>query len=257
MALQFAADNDGSVPGAAYVHGEMVELADDLRRSAPHLSRFYATATPYYMTKDIQRLLLAALPTFPRDAITAPAPPPTPSGFMWLEWKLRIPQGVTRALGWETVGEGIRLIPFGFYKDVRDGVGTVLASGDRLIADGEADDELLFLVSAWEFMSQRLAAQTDVRSVSPSRAVRRRLSIPLPEPPLVRVIQLRARDASNEAYGHGDREYHQRWIVRGHWRQQWYPSLNSNRPKWIAPYVKGPANAPLKVPPVNVFAVAR
>jgi hypothetical protein len=254
--MEFAKDNGGAVAGAAYVHVEMLATADDLRRTAPRLSRFYATATPYYMTKDIQRLLLAALPTFPREAINNPAPPPTPSGFMWLEWKLGIPQGVTRALGWETVEEGIRFLPFGFYDEHR-GAKTVVMGGDRPLLEGDADDEILFLVSAWEFMGQRLAAQSLQRSVGLNRAERRRLGIPIPDPPLVRVIQLRARDASNEAYGHGDREYHQRWIVRGHWRQQWYPSLNSNRPKWIAPYVKGPADAPLKVPPINVFAVAR
>jgi hypothetical protein len=253
MTLEFAADNDGSVPGAAYVHGEMVEVADDLRRTAPKLSRFYTTATPYYMTKDIQRLLLAALPTFPEDSYPNP---PSPTGFMWLEWKFRVSEGVTRGLGWEHTGDEILFTPFGFYREAKGK--TIVLGADRLVdPEGNAAEELRFLLSAWEFMGQRLAAETHVRSASLTRAVRRRLSIPVPEPPLIRVIQLRARDASNEAYGHGDREYHQRWIVRGHWRQQWYPSMNENRPKWIAPYVKGPADAPLKVPPVNVFAVAR
>jgi hypothetical protein len=34
-------------------------------------------------------------------------------------------------------------------------------------------------------------------------------------------------------------------VVRGHWRNQWYPSLNARRPLWIAPYLKGPDDAPL------------
>jgi hypothetical protein len=33
--------------------------------------------------------------------------------------------------------------------------------------------------------------------------------------------------------------------VRGHWRNHWYPSLGDDRPMWIAPYLKGPADAPL------------
>jgi len=37
------------------------------------------------------------------------------------------------------------------------------------------------------------------------------------------------------------------WIVHGHWRNQWYPSLNTHRQIWISPYVKGPEDKPLIV----------
>jgi hypothetical protein len=33
--------------------------------------------------------------------------------------------------------------------------------------------------------------------------------------------------------------------VRGHWRQQWYPSIQDHRPVWIAPHRKGPEDAPM------------
>jgi hypothetical protein len=36
-----------------------------------------------------------------------------------------------------------------------------------------------------------------------------------------------------------------RFIVRGHWRNQWYPSEGRNKPIWIMPYVKGPDGAPV------------
>jgi hypothetical protein len=29
------------------------------------------------------------------------------------------------------------------------------------------------------------------------------------------------------------------WLVRGHWRNQWYPSLKKNKPLWVDPYWKG------------------
>lgn len=47
-------------------------------------------------------------------------------------------------------------------------------------------------------------------------------------------------------------EYRFQWIVRGHWRNQYYPSLGpkedpqSHRQIWINPYMKGPEDKPIK-----------
>lgn len=41
------------------------------------------------------------------------------------------------------------------------------------------------------------------------------------------------------------REYSHRWVVRGHWRRQWYPSQNRHVPIWITDYVAGPAEKPI------------
>lgn len=49
-------------------------------------------------------------------------------------------------------------------------------------------------------------------------------------------------------------EWHHRWIVRGHHRAQWYPSLQAHKLIWVAPYVKGPDGAPMKE---SVYRVAR
>lgn len=51
-------------------------------------------------------------------------------------------------------------------------------------------------------------------------------------------------------------EWSCQWLVRGHWRQQFYSSDNKHSPRWIAPYVKGPEDKPLK-PSSTVFAVTR
>lgn len=37
--------------------------------------------------------------------------------------------------------------------------------------------------------------------------------------------------------------------VRGHWRNQWYPSIEEHRQVWIAPYIKGPEDAPFVTRP--------
>ena len=47
--------------------------------------------------------------------------------------------------------------------------------------------------------------------------------------------------------GRSGREYRQRWIVRGHWRQQAYgPKKSKRRATWIPSHIKGPEGAPLK-----------
>jgi hypothetical protein len=42
-----------------------------------------------------------------------------------------------------------------------------------------------------------------------------------------------------------DVEWKHRWIVRGHNRAQWYPSEEAHHVIYIAPYLKGPEDAPL------------
>ena len=45
------------------------------------------------------------------------------------------------------------------------------------------------------------------------------------------------------------RDWSHRWLVSGHWRNQWYPSEGVRRPIWIDAFVKGPSDAPLLVRP--------
>lgn len=65
--------------------------------------------------------------------------------------------------------------------------------------------------------------------------------------------------------GSGDREYHVRWMVQGHWRhidggKEMCTCLqhrdNPQAATWIAPYVKGPAGAPWKGRPIHVAGAA-
>lgn len=93
---------------------------------------------------------------------------------------------------------------------------------------------------AWLLMQQRVAT---IVEQSPDRAAMRRLARLGHAAEPVRVISLRQLEHHG---GPGtDREYHHRWVVRGHWRNQWYASQERNVPIWISPYVKGPDGAPL------------
>lgn len=113
---------------------------------------------------------------------------------------------------------------------------------ERLIRDRYTVSTTAFLLlrSALLLMQQPLALVEDAQY---DRAARRRMQKLGQDPPRVRVISLR-RSATGSSDGESDREYHHRWIVKGHWRKQWYPSREVHRPVWIAPHVKGPDDKP-------------
>lgn len=63
----------------------------------------------------------------------------------------------------------------------------------------------------------------------------------------VTIVRLRYAKQESGADGAAlSREYHHRWMVRGHWRKQWYPSRGAHVPIWISPHIKGPEGAPVK-----------
>jgi hypothetical protein len=111
-----------------------------------------------------------------------------------------------------------------------------------------------YFARALTFMRERILVAP---KEAVDRATRKRVAA-LRSDPVVRVVKLRRMYASSETQAHPDaREWACQWIVRGHWRQQWYPKLGRHQPKWITPYVKGPEDRPLKQPRATVFAVVR
>lgn len=103
------------------------------------------------------------------------------------------------------------------------------------------DTAVRVIRAVWSLMQQPLADQHDL---DPDRATRKRLRRSGQDPAPVRVIELR-RPRSGGRSESEPGNYHHQWIVRGHWRQHWYPKRQVHRPVWIAPHVKGPEGAPL------------
>lgn len=112
------------------------------------------------------------------------------------------------------------------------------------------------LVVTWLLMGQTLVREEHVHA--PKSAVKR---IGRLDPNLltsVRYVQLRHRSLLPEQTGSVEgagRAYQNRWIVSGHWRNQWYPSRQDHRPIWIDSHFKGPDGAPILDPDklVNVL----
>lgn len=59
----------------------------------------------------------------------------------------------------------------------------------------------------------------------------------------VRFVAMRKSETRGISEG---RVFSSRWLVRGHLRNQWYPSMSSHKLIWVPPYVKGPDGAPMR-----------
>jgi hypothetical protein len=118
-----------------------------------------------------------------------------------------------------------------------------------------------FVASCLSFMEQRITIPV---SRPTSRATRRRLERkhdgfqPAAE---VQVIELRRRERYHQEHadqgGREPPEWHVQWLVSGHWRRHWYPRAKAHKPRYIAPYIKGPQDKPLKTPTSQLFVVKR
>jgi hypothetical protein len=131
---------------------------------------------------------------------------------------------------------------------------TVAELEDHSKSAGRQEQAERALIVTWLLMGQTLATGEDVNASKASAKGIRRI-----DPGLltsVRYVQLRHASSGEQVRGEGPgRGYRHRWVVRGHWRNHWYPSRQENRPIWIEHHVKGPDGAPLLDPDklVNVL----
>lgn len=147
-----------------------------------------------------------------------------------------------------------------YYATVSDlGVWFVDNPLEKLEAQAGTSYPWRFMAALFLFMNDRILTTT-VRPASRSmqRRIARAKNIDIDAAPTAKIIELRKREyVQGETREAADREYTCQWIVRGHWRNQWYASQGIHQPKWIVPHVKGPTDKPLKAPTQNVFAVVR
>jgi hypothetical protein len=109
-----------------------------------------------------------------------------------------------------------------------------------------------WVLAAAALLKQRILVTTQQFATRGERKRLDRLSLATS----VMTIQLRATEHTPSTSSGDVIEWSHRWIVRGHWRQQWYPSDKEHRVLWIPPYIKGPDDRPLQVRPA-VYAVSR
>jgi hypothetical protein len=141
-----------------------------------------------------------------------------------------------------------------FSAEITDPLHLPNPDGDRTFED-EVRAIYRWICSASMFVEQRIAENGDVRV---GKHVARRAD-KLHVPPTCSVVQMRRLDRRhvNAAESEAAVDWQCQWLVRGHWRQQFYPSANRHVPRWVAPYIKGPVDKPMRTPKPTVFVVRR
>lgn len=118
----------------------------------------------------------------------------------------------------------------------------------RAVAEGKevvgGTNVARLVLAAWMLMQQTLVSTTEAPLDRAHRKMAKRMGIPA----RVTVVMLRRHEGTRRE-GETYVEWSHRWIVRGHWRwQACGPGRLERRRIWIAPFVKGPDDAPLIVP---------
>lgn len=101
------------------------------------------------------------------------------------------------------------------------------------------------LLATWTLMQQSLTVSE--RSTGDRAERRRSARAGLPSDVLIVRLRRRSVDHYGPEEPEGSVAWSHRWLVGGHWRNQWLPSRAAHRLQWIAGYVKGPASKPLVV----------
>lgn len=200
-------------------------------------------ATTYFVSEEMGRFLLHAHEDLPPHAV-AVDDIPVPTGFVYFAEPLEFDTLAIRVLHWHlyekieppTVDmaafcEGEQRLPY-------PALMKVWPTGQP------ANSTLAQLLQAFWILSGQRIAKADSRPVerhSRKRAERAGFSIPEDG---IRVVTLR-RPETGPTPASGLVDWSHRWIVSGHWRNQWYPSQEEHRPKWIDAYEKGPDDKPL------------
>jgi len=170
----------------------------------------------------------------------------------------RRPRGVPAITTWLRLGWTLERVQEEIQRGGAAREGTATAYPPSYVAVSDAFHR--FLGSCLSFLEQRITLPV---SRPASRVSRRRIERQhdsyRPQQQ-IQVIELRQRqrDAEQDGESRGSTtDWHCQWIVSGHWRRQYYAASNAHKPRYIAPYVKGPADKPLKAPAGQVFVVKR
>lgn len=240
-----------------------------------------AAADPYYWSAEMCELLESVSASMPRWTLRQEALP-TDFGFCWFARPLALPGIDAQVLAttwglWKPSGLDDSLrenLIVGAYTNRPDGKPGIVPMmsfawrpGDSMDVEdldvGPATAQMeranrrvfQYIAAAFALIEQRILVTSQER---PDRAARRRIAkAGETKDPLIHVVQLRRASHSSDKVDGVPVEWSCRWLVRGHWRQQFYRSTNEYRPIFILPHIKGPDDKPLRASAERVFAVTR
>jgi hypothetical protein len=143
-----------------------------------------------------------------------------------------------------------QLVPLDWFQlDVGDFVDWKFGRGGW---DGEGDPYPP-VRATWSIMQQTLLSPSrsvaELAHLSHSTKARARRMGRLHLPGALTIVRLRrfAPHDEHEDDGASKVDWSHRWMVTGHWRNQWLPSIGAHRLQWISPHIKGPRDRPLVI----------
>jgi len=235
------------------------------------------TGSPFYLSKEIIPLIQAGAVSLPMSWHLSPEMMFKNSGFVWFEQSITMETGTIPlvAMGWcpqwasgVVPVTGQEDVPFEtddvlhvvFYGEIperlplpitiftlttKDSLADLLATLVAVPFNKYATAEKMRLFGAFlSFVNQRILERFAVPL--PRQWKRQRARNGANDLDAVQVIRLRSALGSRNPRV-GDVEWSYRWVVSGHWRNQFRPSHKDHYPKWIMPYLKGPEDKPLKL----------
>jgi hypothetical protein len=125
------------------------------------------------------------------------------------------------------------------------------------IADPQAREGVGQILAALAFLAAEVIDVEASRIPRPERRAIKKANQPEPAP--VSVVRLRRASQTTEPQtsDSAGSKYSTRWLVSGHLRNQWYPSLGRHKLIYIPPHIKGPEGAPLNESRPTVRVVRR
>ena len=284
--------SEESIPECQHLRSQMLASSSG---AAPSLKDYRAMmvdtlrkADTYFVTTEIATILSYSLDTLP-DLPLNETLPPAPVGFVLIDHPARVVYPTLQSEGYmpfaafswhrqfnanKVTGITSEEIQCKFFGEGYGRSLHVLSEVHWPLTDswnkswspvGSINSELHermlnmrgFVTAFFAFIVQRIAT-TEMEPVPRSTLRRIQKSWHCPDESIVRVIQLRRKESQQRC---GDNivpiDWSCRWLVRGHWRHQFYPSAQARKLRWIEAYVKGPDDKPLKRVPLDIFAVCR
>src|SRR5208282_1963877 len=120
-----------------------------------------------------------------------------------------------------------------------EGISKEVGGAYRDSRETDTMHEIRWIYSALYLMAQRLAMNVQHQTDRNTR--RRNEFAKTPVTPLIRVITLRRMEEARQKDPKGNSpDWQWQWAVRGHWRNQYYPSDHTHRPVFVESYIKGP-----------------
>ena len=245
-----------------------------------HITDIFSQADTYYISEEIADVLVGAFDTLPSTPL-GEVRPNSLYGWAFFQRPIVCPFPTQFDRMWEV--KGLAWGPFGRGNSAGGlNLGVFVQSpqsahlpcsgmtswpwesgweslGEEIAQAGVADRELMvwlrkLVFSFFAFIRQECVS---IQTTPASRPIRRHLPPSYSADPVIKIIQLRRRSPATNGLEPQSRDYSCRWLVRGHWRNQFYPSSKSHRPRFIPAYVKGPDDKPLKSTKSSIFAVVR